>query len=251
MIKFSSEVMQMKIQEVEELLHALNNKKESLSEEVLKERCDEFDRLYIYESTSFDNGDFSYEDVCFLLEDHSRLFPDKSDHIRKAIINNYHAIQLVHKLVKEKKEITETLLKDLHQVLVDGMIPGGVYRTRDLFILGAKHVPPTYLKIYKKMDTYFQDFQNPELKGLEKAAFAHLQILKIYPFMDANGRLARLLLNYQLELEGFLPVSITKGLRDEYFGTIDEYKINKDIVPFTEFLAKLEEKRIKEFLERE
>ncbi len=251
MIKFSSEVMQMKIQEVEELLQALSNKKATLSKAELKERCDDFDKLYIFESTTFDNGDFSFEDVCFLLEDHSRIFPDKSEHIRKAIINNYHAIQMVHKLVKEKKELSETILKDLHQVLVDGMIPGGVYRTRDLFILGAKHVPPTYLKIFKKMDAYFQDMQEPSLKGLEKAAFAHLQILKIYPFMDANGRLARLLLNYQLELEGFLPVSITKGLRDEYFGTIDEYKINKDIVPFTEFLAKLEEKRIKEFLERE
>jgi len=241
----------MKIQEVEELLHALNNKKASMSEEESVRRCNEFDKLYIYESTSFDNGDFSYEDVCFLLEDHSRIFPDKSEHIRKAIINNYHAIQMVHKLVSEQKELNETLLKDLHQVLVDGMMPGGVYRTRDLFILGAKHVPPTYLKIFKKMDQYFLDLQDPELKGLTKAAFAHLQILKIYPFMDANGRLARLLLNYQLELNGFLPVSISKGLRDEYFGTIDEYKINKDIVPFTEFLAKLEEKRIKEFLERE
>jgi len=69
--------------------------------------------------------------------------------------------------------------------------------------------------------------------------------------MDANGRLARLLLNYQLTLDGFLPVSIAKGMRDEYYRTIDEYKINKDIVPFTEFLAGLEEKRIEEFLKRE
>jgi len=241
----------MKIQEVEELLHALNNKRESLSEEKLAKLCDEFDKYFIYESTSFDNGDFTYEDVCFLLEDHSRAFPDKSEHMKKSIINNYHAIHAMHQLAKEGKEISEPVIKDLHQVLVEGMIPGGVYRSRDLFILGAKHVPPSYLKIFKKMDEYIQKLQNPELKGLEKAAFAHLQILKIYPFVDANGRLARLLLNYQLELEGFLPVSIAKGQRDEYYATVDEYKINKDIIPFTEFLAKLEQIRIKEFLERE
>ncbi|MBU1144957.1 MAG: Fic family protein [Firmicutes bacterium] len=241
----------MKIQEVEVLKQALNDKKITLTEEEFKSLCDEFDRLYIYESTSFDNGDFSFEDVCFLLEDHSRIFPDKSEHMRNAIINNYHAIQMVHKLVKNNTAITENIVKDLHQILVDDMIPGGVYRTRDLFILGAKHVPPTYLKIFKKMNDYFQELENPELKGLTKAAYAHLQILKIYPFMDANGRLARLLLNYQLELEGYLPLSITKGERDEYFRTIDEYKINKDIVPFTEFIAKLEAKRIQEFLNRE
>jgi Fic family protein len=210
----------------------------------------EFDKHYIFESTSFDKGDFSYEDVTFLLEDHSRLFPDKDELVRRAIINNYHALSTVHQLVKENQPITESIVKDLHQILVENIIPGGVYRTRDLFILGAKHVPPSYLKIFKKMDTYFAEMNDPALTGIAKAAFVHLEILKIYPFMDANGRLARLLLNYQLELEGFLPVSITKGIRNVYFANIDEYKINKNIVPFTDFLADLEGKRIVEFLNR-
>ncbi len=241
----------MRIQGVEALLETLSNKKKSLSESEIKNICNDFDKLYIYESTTFENGNFTYEDVIFLLEDHSRQFPDKSEIVRKAIINNYHAIQAVHNLVKNGEQFNETTIKDLHQTLVEGIITGGVYRTRDLFILGAKHVPPTYLKIYRKMDQYFAELNNPELKGLKKAAYAHLQILKIYPFMDANGRLARLLLNYQLELEGFLPISITKALRDEYYKNIDEYKINKKIEPFTEFIAELEEKRIKEFLERD
>lgn len=241
----------MRIQEVEALKQAIIDKKQNLSKEEIAKICEEFDVKYIYESTSFENGDFSYEDVLFLLEDHSRQFPDKNEHVRKAIINNYHAIQTVHKLVEEHKQFDETIVKDLHQMLVDGIINGGGYRTRDLFILGAKHVPPTYLKIYSKMDKYFTDLNNPELKGLKKAAFSLLQLLKIYPFMDANGRLARLILNYQLELEGFLPISITKDLRDDYYKNIDEYKINRKIEPFTEFIAKLEEKRIKEFLERD
>ncbi|MDD3958438.1 MAG: hypothetical protein PHO96_06080, partial [Candidatus Izemoplasmatales bacterium] len=59
----------------------------------------------------------------------------------------------------------------------------------------------------------------------------------------------RLLLNYQLELDGYLPVSVTKGERDEYFRTIDEFKINKDIEPFTAFLAGLEQQRIQDFLD--
>ena len=241
----------MEIKEVEALKQAIADKKKSYSEDEYKEICKEFDRRYIYESTSFENGDFSFEDVIFLLEDHSRQFPDKSETVRKAIINNYHAIQQVHKLAREGKDFDETIVKDLHQVLTEGIIHGGLYRTRDLFILGAKHVPPTYLKIYSKMDRYFSDLKNPDLNGLKKAAFTLLQILKIYPFMDANGRLARLLLNYQLELEGFLPISITKDLRNEYYKNIDEYKINKNIEPFTEFIAKIEEKRIKEFLERD
>jgi len=241
----------MKLMEAEGLKQKLLEKKAALSPKRLMELQDEFDKLYIYESTSFDNGDFTYEDVCFLLEDHSRLFPDKDENVRKAIVNNFHAVHMVHRLVSDGAQISEEIVKDLHQQLVDGIIPGGVYRTRDLFILGAKHVPPNYLKIYKKMADYFAELADPNLTGLAKAAFAHLEILKIYPFMDANGRLARLLLNYQLELEGFLPVSVTKGIRNDYFANIDEYKINKNAEPFNEFLAGLELKRINAFLERE
>jgi len=241
----------MKSLEAEGLKQQLLDKKASLTPALRKAKCDEFDKRYIFESTSSDNGDFSYEDVCFLLEDHSRIFPDKDENVRKAIINNYHAVQMVHRLAEEHLEIAESIVKDLHQELVDGIIPGGVYRTRDLFILGAKHVPPNYLKIYNKMADYFAVLADPNLTGLAKAAYAHLEILKIYPFMDANGRLARLLLNYQLELEGFLPVSITKGIRNEYYAKVDEYKINKNVAPFTEFLAELEIKRINAYLERE
>ncbi|MDD3842118.1 MAG: Fic family protein [Candidatus Izemoplasmatales bacterium] len=240
----------MRVQEVETLKQLLLDKKKAISEALLTNICDEFDKHYIYESTSFDNGNFTYEDVSFLLEDHSRLFPDKDELVRKAIINNHHALKMIHKLASEQQPITESIVKDLHQLLVEGIIPGGVYRTRDLFILGAKHVPPSYLKIFSKMNAYFADMNNPELQGIAKAAFVHLEILKIYPFMDANGRLARLLLNYQLELDGFLPISIIKGIRNDYFKNIDEYKINKNIVPFTEFLTELEYNRITDFLSR-
>ncbi|MDD3126876.1 MAG: Fic family protein [Candidatus Izemoplasmatales bacterium] len=240
----------MKVQEVETLKQTLLNKKKAISEVSLAAIANEFDKHYIFESTCFDNGDFTYEDVSFLLEDHSRLFPDKDELVRKAIINNHHALKMVHKLALEKRPITESIVKDLHQILVEGIIPGGVYRNRDLFILGAKHVPPSYLKIFSKMDTYFADMNDPKLQGITKAAFVHLEIQKIYPFMDANGRLARLLLNYQLELDGYLPISITKGIRNAYFKNIDEYKINKNIVPFTEFLAELEFNRITDFLNR-
>lgn len=241
----------MKLEEVEALKQALIDKKKTMSEAEIKEKQDAFDTRYIYESTSFDNADFTFEDVEFLLEDHSRQFPDKKRNRRKAIINNYHALQMVHRLAKDNIAYDEEIVKDLHQALVDGIINGGVYRSRDLFILGAKHVPPSYLKIYKKMDDYFYQLKNPDLKGFERAAFALLQFLKIYPFVDANGRMARLILNYELELQGYLPVSISKDMQDRYFDAIDEYKINRDSQPFVQFLMEIEAERIQSYIKGE
>lgn len=241
----------MKIEGVEALKQELINKKKTMSEDVLNQIQEKFDTLYIYESTSFDNDDFTYEDVEFLLDDHSRQFPDKKRNRSKSIINNYHALQMVHRLAAKKIDYTEDTIKDLHQVLVEGIINGGVYRSRDLFILGAKHVPPSYLKIYKKMSDYFYKLNETDLSGFERIAYAHLQFLKIYPFVDANGRLARLLLNYELELQGYLPISISKDLQDEYFDAIDEYKINRKMQPFIDFIIKVETDRINAFIKGE
>ena len=88
---------------------------------------------------------------------------------------------MVHRLVADQVQLNETIVKDLHQQLLEGMMPGGVYRTRDLFILGAKHVPPTYLKIYQKMSQFYADLNDPELKGLKKRPSPIFRFLKSIP----------------------------------------------------------------------
>lgn len=46
---------------------------------------------------------------------------------------------------------------------------------------------------------------------IENAAYAHLQ-LALHPFLDGNGRLARLMLDFFLIKDGFVPISIPAKL---------------------------------------
>ena len=66
------------LQEVEALKQRVRDKLTTLSSEAIKAITDQFDKQYIFESTSFDNGDFSFEDVCFYLRTIPVSFPTKA-----------------------------------------------------------------------------------------------------------------------------------------------------------------------------
>ena len=57
-----------------------------------------------------------------------------------------------------------------------------------------------------------------------------------------------MIMNYQLMSKGFLPVSIPKEARIEYFEALEEYAVKGNIAPFADMTADLEEQRLDEYL---
>lgn len=55
-------------------------------------------------------------------------------------------------------------------------------------------------------------------------------------------------MNYQLMLDNFLPISIAKENRLEYYEALDAYAINNDLNKFAFLIAELEEKQLDEYI---
>lgn len=72
--------------------------------------------------------------------------------------------------------------------------------------------------------------------------------MRIHPFVDGNGRTARMLMNYQLMLAGFLPVSVAKEQRIEYYDALEAYAVHGELGSFADMVAALEEARLDEYL---
>ena len=164
------------------------------------------------------------------------LEADVNEKEKKSIINAFNAFSFILNLLENKEELDENKLKDLHEIIMDGFGNGGLYRNVDISIKGSNHTPPSHIKVYDRMKKYFDTINQDGVELYEQIAFSHLQLAKIHPFLDGNGRCARLVLNYNLLKNGLKPIIIEASKKDEYFNYLEEFKVNKDITPFINFL---------------
>ena len=64
--------------------------------------------------------------------------------------------------------------------------------------------------------------------------------MKVHPFLDGNGRCARIVLNYQLIKNGLKPVVIRFEDKEQYFNLLEEFKVNKNIEPLIQYIKSLQ-----------
>jgi len=196
---------------------------------------------FLYNSLSFGISNLTLNDVVSVLTDQPSTLEERKI---LAIKNYYKAFQFVLKMVKEKKEMDENSLKDLHEIIMDEVNVGGLYRQVDIFVEGSRYAPPAHIKVYERMKKYFQTLSDYPTNTFEeimnKAAYSMLQLDKIHPFLDGNGKLARLVLNYYLLMHNLAPVVFLNKDKEKLFEYIEEYKVNKNSAPFIEYLINLE-----------
>lgn len=138
-------------------------------------------------------------------------------------------------------------------MLMENILLSGIYRQVEVRISGAGHKPPPPSEMVRQVKAFFADlpFKKDELNSIELAAWTHAEFVRILPFEDGNGRTSRMIMNYQLMAHGFLPVSIAKENRLEYFEALEAYAVNGELEKFADMIAALEEQRLDEYLKIE
>lgn len=125
-------------------------------------------------------------------------------------VGHAEACDLLYRLAK-RREITEAEILKLHRLFffrIDAK-NAGHYRKEPAIITGATIELPPPSRIKAVMAEFVAGI--PELRAkvhpVEFAALLHLRLVTIHPFIDGNGRTARLLMNLALMQDGF-PVTI-------------------------------------------
>ena len=213
---------------------------------------DNFDKAfevdYAHNSTAIEGNTLTLIETKVLLEDEISV-GNKSLREIYEVINHNKAFAYVKKCISENKQLDENIVKDIHSILMENILVGGVYRNVEVRITGAKHKPPVPSEMYYQIKEFFSNINSKsDLNPIELAAWTHAEFVKIHPFIDGNGRTSRLIMNYQLLRNEFLPVSINTEDRLEYFNLLEEYAVNGNLVPFVDFIAKLEEQQLDEYL---
>jgi Fic family protein len=116
----------------------------------------------------------------------------------------------------------------LHETVLHGIddANAGHYRTIPVRISGSSVVLPNPVKVPDLMETFIESIvSNTELHPVELAAEAHYQLVTIHPFVDGNGRTARLLMNLVLMQNGYPPAIIRTRDRLRYIDGLEKAQL--------------------------
>ncbi|HBN29217.1 MAG TPA: cell filamentation protein Fic [Clostridiaceae bacterium] len=158
-------------------------------------------------------------------------------------INHRDAILFIEDLVSNKEPISEWNIRNIHSLILKEIDNknAGRYRTENVLISGAKHIPPKHYEITDLMQELIEEYDNnwEGYHPVVRATLLHGEFVKIHPFIDGNGRTARLLLNFELMRNGYIPIIIKNEDRSKYYEVLDIAHTTMNYKPFIKLVSEL------------
>lgn len=224
------------------MLNSVNQKKELLDGKrplptyTLKSLREKLLVEWTYNSNAIEGNTLTMNETKVVLEGITVGGKTMREHLE--VINHRDAIAYVEEIVHKDEALSEWQIKNLHRLVLKGIDDqyAGVYRDQQVFISGASHVPPAPYLIQDEMEQMMQWYQTAgqALHPIERGALLHAIFVGIHPFIDGNGRTARLLLNLELMKDGYPPIIIKVTNRLAYYDALDKAHTQND---YTDFIA--------------
>ncbi len=167
--------------------------------------------------------------------------------------NHAKAFDLIKRLSKQKKDlISEKDILEIHSIILEGIdnSNSGYYRRVPVRIAGSKVVLPNPLKVPQLMKEFINFLKSSKnLHPIELAAMAHYKLVTIHPFIDGNGRTARLLMNLILMKSGYAPAIIRKKDRLIYINSLEKAQIGGSNEDYLDIIYKAVDRSLDIYIE--
>jgi len=175
---------------------------------------------WIYNSNAIEGSTLTLRETQLILET-GLTIGGKTLREHFEVINHKEAIDYVEGLVAGDEPVTPFHVRRIHQLLLARIDDGnaGQYRALPVRIAGTRHQPPDPWEVSRLVDEWGEWLGGPALglQPVERAASAHHRLVAIHPFIDGNGRTARLVMNLLLMRDGYPPTIILRVNRGQYY----------------------------------
>jgi Fic family protein len=167
------------------------------------------------------------------------------------------ATEYLYDIIAGSEPLNKRTFLELHRLILEKSNPAeaGKLRTRDVSIKNSEHIPPSFLQVEENLDELFiwVNRYAHKFHPLVMSAIVHHWLTWVHPFIDGNGRVARLFLNFFLLQKGYPEIIIKISDRDRYYDALVESD-KKDITMLIGLIAdKTRESvdKIEEFINEE
>ncbi len=216
---------------------------EGLDGDICKALMAQLRNLWTHTSTAIEGNTLTLGETAFVLEEGLTISGKPlKDH--EEVVGHAKAIDFVYDLIRRESDLTEKDLFDLHKAvqterIFDVYKPVGAWKvepnstvvvsgdTQTIFEYASpKDVPElmqSWLSLFQK--TCKENAANREA-ALSAYVHLHVSFVRIHPFWDGNGRMARLIANVPVISAGYPPIIIPKERRQEYIEALSEYHLS-------------------------
>lgn len=232
---------------LQELLQKADSYKQKISsarplaKEEVKSLDDYFRIGFTYTSNALEGSTLTISETKILLEDGitvgGRPLKDCYEAVGHGVAYDF-MLELAR---QQHMSITEDAIKKLHRLFYQKVDAdqAGQYRSVQVYISGTEYIPPSPEDVPHLMKHLADQIHSSQsaLHPVELAAMAHKRLVDIHPFVDGNGRTARLLMNLVLVNAGYGVVSIPPILRNDYINALSASRRLNDMEPFCKLIA--------------
>lgn len=190
-----------------------------------------------YTSNAIEGNTLTRKETALVIEENMTSAPKPINDYLEAR-NHANAYDYILSLVKEKLEPTECTVLQIHKLILSGIddLNAGFYRSARVRISGSQTVLPNPMKVPALMEEFDRWLKTSKEDSVLKAIEAHYRLVSIHPFIDGNGRTARLLMNFMLLKEGFAPIIIRPRDRKRYLVSIEARQVSDDKDKYLKFM---------------
>jgi len=181
----------------------------------------------VYNSNAIENSTLTLEETekILLQIDLDRYVSEREIFEAK---NLARVVSYIYTRAKEQ-ELTLEVILSLHKMLISNIRDdvAGRFRKNNEYVRVGSHIAPAPQEVVERLEKMLAQYNAASHENIiKRIAFLHLTFEYTHPFVDGNGRIGRVLNNYLLIREGFVPVNIKFIDRIMYYGAFKEFDKN-------------------------
>jgi Fic family protein len=218
----------------------------SLSKEEFERFENSFFTELTYNSNAIEGSSLSLEETSLVVNENlapkgktTREIYEAKNHIKTLnFINSY------------KGELDERFILKLHSLILENISErfAGKYRESNVKIFGSDAKFPDSDRVPQLVKNLIYWYNNNKNKchQFELAIIFSMKFVSIHPFVDGNGRVSRLVMNFILKKKGYPWINVYNKLRAEYLSVVRKAN-DEEYLPVLEFMIKSLEENLRDF----
>lgn len=193
----------------------------------------------VYNSNAIENSTLTLEETekILLQIDLDRFINEREIFEAK---NLARVVSYIDSKAKEQ-ELNLPMILLLHEMLISNIRDdvAGRFRKDNEFVRVGSHIAPNPKEVVDRLEKMLADYNATSNENIiKRIAKLHLTFEYTHPFVDGNGRIGRVINNYLLIREGFVPINIKFIDRKMYYEAFSEFDAKGDTAVMEEIVGK-------------